>query len=274
MESAKEEKVAISYHRGFGLVRTAVASVLRSLASGNKRQQVEAESTLGPDQFTAAINYCERSGLTSQMIPTAFGLAALEHDASLSESSTQWAMHYFLSCPSFNAPNYWADITLNHLPLLGQLGQNQLSSAIIDYSQNISGWEPSERTIKSGATAYLSTYGKEDGLGALGILEEGNNRQYTIRETRALSVGAFACILADYWQHHWSDRSDVVLEQITRGELARILLISENKVNDLLGSLSAPDLALVKRQRKHTPYQVLRQPGLEASLLWETYLYR
>jgi hypothetical protein len=274
MEPVKEEKVAISYHRGFGLVRTAVASVLRSFASGNSRQQVEAELTLGPDQFTAAFNYCERSGLISQEKPTAFGLTALEHDASLSESSTQWVMHYFLSSPSLNAPNYWASLTLNHLPLLGQLGQAQLSSAITDYSQEISGWEPSERTIKSGATAYLSTYGKEDGFGTLGILEEGSSRQYTIRQPRAVSVGAFACLLADYWQRHWPDRSDVVLEQITQGELARVLLLSENKVNDLLGSLAAPDLALVKRQRKHTPYQVLRQPGLDAATLWETHLYR
>nr|GFA52608.1 hypothetical protein [Tanacetum cinerariifolium] len=81
------------------------------------------------------------------------------------------------------------------------------------------------------------------------ILEEvGGRSQYTVRQPRALSTGAFACLLADYWQRHWPDRSDVLLEQVTQGELARVLLLSENKVNDLLGSLAAPDLALVKRQ--------------------------
>lgn len=53
-----------------------------------------------------------------------------------------------------------------------------------------------------------------------------------------------------------------------------MLLLSENKVNDLLGSLAAPDMALVKRQRKHLPYQVIRQPSLDAATLWQTHFYR
>ena len=269
------EKVALSYHRGFGLVRSAVSAVLRSFGEGNTRAQSEEELTLGPDQFTAAMNYSERSGLTALGKPTAFGLAVLEHDAILSEQATQWAMHYFLSNPALNAPNYWAMLTLNNLSLLGQVNQARITEAITDYSQEVSGWEPSDRTVKSGATAYLSTYGKGEGLGSLGILEDvGGRSQYTVRQPRALSTGAFACLLADYWQRHWPDRSDVLLEQVTQGELARVLLLSENKVNDLLGSLAAPDLALVKRQRKHTPYQVIRQPGLDAATLWETHLYR
>ena len=166
-------------------------------------------------------------------------------------------------------------LTLNNLTLLGQLSQARVTESIIDYSQEVSGWEPSDRTVKAGATAYLSTYGKEEGFASLGILEEATGRsQYTIRQPRALSVGAFACLLADYWQRHWPDRSDVLLEQVTQGELARVLLLSENKVNDLLGALAAPDLALIKRQRKHTPYQVIRQPGLDVATLWETHLYR
>jgi hypothetical protein len=269
------EKVALSYYRGFGLVRPAVSAVLRSLAEGNTRAQTEEDLTLGTDQFTAAINYSERSGLIASGKLTAFGLAAFEHDATLSEQATQWAMHYFLSNPALNAPNYWAMLTLNNLSLLGQVNQVRIAEAITDYTQEVSGWEPSDRTIKSGTTAYLNTYSREDGLGSLGILEEVSGRgQYIVRQPRALSTGAFACLLADYWQRHWPDRSDVLLEQVTQGELARILLLSENKVNDLLGSLAAPDLALIKRQRKHTPYQVIRQPGLDAASLWETHLYR
>ncbi|MDB5243480.1 MAG: hypothetical protein JWP57_4105, partial [Spirosoma sp.] len=218
------ENVAISYHRGFGLVRTALATILRSFSEGSTRTQMEEESTLGPDQLTAAINYCERSGLVSKGKLTAFGLAAVEHDATLSAAGTQWAMHYFLSSPILNSPNYWAMLTLNNLTLLGQLDQPQIIEAINEYSQGISGWQPSERTLKAGATAYLSTYGKEDGLGSLGILEDAGGRsQYIVCQPRALSTGAFACLLADYWQRHWHDRSDVLLEQVTQGELARVL---------------------------------------------------
>lgn len=269
------ENVALSYHRGFGLVRTAVASVLRSYSEGHTRAQIEAESKLGPDQFTAAAIYCERSGLSIQGKLTDFGLTVAENDATLSESATQWAMHYFLSNPALNSPNYWAMLTLNGLPLLGQLSQARISEDIVNYAQEVSGWQPSDRTVKSGATAYLATYAKEEGLGSLGILEEAEGRsQYTVRQPRALSVGAFACLLADYWQRHWPDRADVLLEQVTQGELAQVLLLSENKVNDLLGSLAAPDMALVKRQRKHLPYQVIRQPSLDVATLWQTHLYR
>ncbi|QJX47820.1 DUF4007 family protein [Hymenobacter taeanensis] len=270
----KEEKVAISYHRGFGLNRIALSSVLRFFAEGKSRKQMEQELTLGPDQLTAAISYCERSGLVIREKITAFGEAVLEHDTSLSKQATQWAMHYFLASPSVASPNYWASLALNHLSFTRQFGQSDLANAILGFAKDASNWEPSERTVKAGATAFISTYSKEEGLGAIGILEDAGRSQYTVRQPRALSIGVFACLLADYWDRHWPDRDDVLLEDITRGELAQVLLLSENKVNDLLGALAAPDMALIKRQRKHLPYQIIRQAGLDAAALWQTHLYR
>jgi len=272
--TVKEEKVAISYHRGFGLVRAAITLVLKAYTEGKGRKQMEQDLTLGPDQLTAAISYSERGGLSAQNKITAFGDAVLEHDASLAKPATQWAIHYFLASPSIAAPNYWASLVLNNLTLSRQLGQADLTNAISSFAQDNSNWEPSERTTKSGATAFMSTYGKEEGLGSLGILEENGGGHYTVHQPRALSTGAFACLLAEYWERHWPDRDDVLLEDITRGELAQVLLLSENKVNDLLGILAAPDMALIKRQRKHLPYQIIRQPTLDASALWHTHLYR
>gem|GEM_PF-1514475 len=269
----RDEKVAVSYHRGFGLVRSALAAVLRGLSDGKTRRQVEESLTLGPDQFTAAISYCERCGLITNEKPTVFGLAVLEHDATLSKVATQWAMHYFLASPSLNAPNYWASLVASSLGLARQIGQAEIAASIIGFTKQASNWEPSERTIKSGATAFISTYSKEEGLGALGILEDAGRNQYAVRQPRAVAPGAFACLLADYWERHWVERPEVQLEEVTQGELAHVLLLSENKVNDLLGVLAAPDVALIKRQRKHLPYQVSRQPGLQAATLWATHLY-
>ncbi|MEZ0483188.1 DUF4007 family protein [Fibrella aquatica] len=269
----REEKVAVSYHRGFGLVRSAVAGVLRALSDGKRRRQVEDALTLGPDQFTAAFGYCERCGLIANEKPTAFGLAVLEHDATLSRVATQWAMHYFIASPSLNSPNYWAALVASSLGLARQIGQAEIAGSIIGFTKEASNWEPSERTVKSGATAFISTYSKEEGLGALGILEDAGRNQYTVRQPRAVAPLVYACLLADYWERQWNDRPEVQLEEVTQGELAHVLLLSENKVNDLLGVLAAPDIALIKRQRKHLPYQVSRQPGLQAANLWATHLY-
>lgn len=274
-------KLGTAFHEQFKLSRNGLAQMLRVVESNAGAKALvyddfKGATTLGNNQVKSFRNYLKASGLMNEDFTlTAFGKAVFEHDASLSEPQTQWCLHYGMSISHMPGPIYWNRLVTDDFTPDRTFTRTGLADEIRAVTTEGGATPLAPDTYLEAATVFTGTYTDADALGSLGIIEATSVRnQYTIRQPRAVSVGAFACLLADYWERHWPDRSDVVLEQITQGELARVLLLSENKVNDLLGSLAAPDLALVKRQRKHTPYQVLRQPGLDAATLWETHLYR
>jgi len=271
----KDEKGSASFHRGFGLVRSAVALVLSLIANGKTKKEAKKELGLGPDQCTAAIGYCERSGLIFQDSVSEFGQAALSNDPTLSKTTTQWIMHYFLSSPHRYAPNYWAFLTSEFLGKHDTLSSASLGKIVVDFTKNASGQELEERTGKTAATGFVSTYSQEEGLGLLKFLEaKGNGSgQYQVCSPQPLPAAAFACILADYWPTLAPQgEATVELGAITRGELAQVLHQSEAQLNALLAELSAPSVGLLQRQRLYTPYTVTRQ-RLDAATVWEQ-LYR
>lgn len=275
------QKLGTAFHEQFKLNRSGLSQMLRVIEANKSGKSLVYDdfkdaTTLGNNQIKSYRNYLKASGLTTDSLAiTPFGKAVIEHDLSLSESATQWCLHYGMSVSHMPGPVYWNKLVTDIFTPGRPLSLGQVADDIKEITTEGGAAPLASETYREAASVFLGTYTEKEYLGSLGILEKSSAvNQCTVLQPRVLSAGAFACLLADYWQRHWSDRSDVLLEQVTQGELARVLLLSENKVNDLLGSLAAPDLALVKRQRKHTPYQVIRQPGLDAATLWETHLYR
>ncbi|WP_158010207.1 DUF4007 family protein [Hymenobacter glacialis] len=265
----KEEKGSASFHRGFGLVRSAVSSVLALVNEGKNRKEVKEELALGPDQFTAAVNYCERSGLINQAGISDFGQAALANDPTLANLTTQWVMHYYLSAPRRYSPNYWAFLTTDFLGTPEVLSTTALGKVVVSFAKETSGQELKERTGETGATGFVSTYAQEEGLGALGFLEAKGGGQYQVTSPQPLPAAAFACILADYWPILAPQgEATVELAAITRGELAQVLHQSEAQLNALLAELATPSAGLIQRQRLYTPYTVTRQ-RLDAATAWD-----
>ncbi|WP_072008534.1 DUF4007 family protein [Hymenobacter sp. IS2118] len=275
------QKLGTAFHEQFKLNRNGLAQMLRVVENNKPGNTLvyddfKQATTLGNNQVKSYRNYLKASGLTNEDLTlTPFGQTVVENDSSLSEADTQWCLHYGMSVSHMPGPLYWNRLVNEGFTPGRPVSSSHLADDIREITTEGGAAPLAPDTYREAAAVFIGTYSDLDSLGSLGILEEAEGRsQYTVRQPRALSVGAFACLLADYWQRHWPDRADVLLEQVTQGELARVLLLSENKVNDLLGSLAAPDMALVKRQRKHLPYQIIRQPSLDAATLWQTHLYR
>ena len=265
----KDEKGSASFHRGFGLVRSAVALVLSLIEAGRSKEEVKEELALGPDQFTAAIRYCERSGLITQDKISDFGQAALANDPTLAKLTTQWVMHYFLASPRRYSPNYWSFLVSEFLGRPDTLSTTALGKVVVDFAKNSSGQDLKERTGETAATGFVSTYSQEEGLSTVKFLEAKGSGQYQVRSPQPLPAAAFACILADYWPVLAPQGEDTIeLTTITRGELAQILHQSEAQLNALLAELAAPSSGLVQRQRLYSPYTVTRL-RLDAATVWE-----
>ncbi|TGE25204.1 DUF4007 family protein [Hymenobacter aquaticus] len=275
------QKLGTAFHEQFKLERNGMSQMLRVVNSNAGKKNLtfddyKEHTDVGNNKIKSFRNYLKAGGLVNEESAlTAFGQAVVEHDLMLAKPETQWVIHYGMSVSHMPGPIYWNKLVTSFLTPGRPISSQVLADEIRDITLSNGSAELAAGTYREAAAVFIRTYSDNDSLGALNILEEENGRtQYTVRQPRALPVGTFACLLADYWERHWPERDDVVLEDITRGELAHVLLLSENKVNDLLGALAAPDMALIKRQRKHLPYQIIRQPGLDAAALWQTHLYR
>ena len=142
---------------------------------------------------------------------------------------------------------------------------------MVEFTQESLGQELEERTGKTAATGFVSTYSQDDGLGSLHFLEaQGSGTGlYKAQSPQPLPAAAFACILADYWPILAPQgETTVELGTITRGELAQVLHQSEAQLNALLAELAAPSVGLVQRQRLYTPYTVTRH-RLDAATVWD-----
>ncbi len=267
---ASEERLSLSFSRGFALYRNGVQVVLASALAGQEisKDDILENTTLGTSQAEAMPRYAERSGLLDEhKLPTLFGELVGKHDESLALISTQWLMHYYLSAPHRFAPNYWSQIT-SHFDSPGEtLTTNELEKSVASFALEAAGKQPSDRTIKAAASAFVGTYSREDSLNQLGFLESQGQGQYLVTEPHPISAGAFACVLVDYWDTNWGARGDILLSELA--PLAR-LLRAQGTLGSLLKTLEKSGLIVC--QRRVSPFQVSRL-WEDSAAVWREHLY-
>lgn len=267
---ASEERLSLSFSRGFALYRNGVQVVLASALAGQEisKDDILENTTLGTSQAEAMPRYAERCGLLNEnKVPTIFGELVGNHDESLALISTQWLMHYYLSAPHCFAPNYWGQLT-SHFDSSGELiTTNDLEKSVAAFALEITGKEPSPRTINAAASAFVGTYSREDSLNQLGFLKSQGGGQYLVTEPHPISAQSFACILVDYWESNWGERGDILLSELA--PLAR-LLRAQGILGSLLKTLEKSNLIVC--QRRVSPFQV-RRLWEDSSAVWREHLY-
>lgn len=267
-----KEKLSLSFHRGFALYRSGVQAVLSSALLGNRSStnDVLENTTLGTSQAEAMPRYAERAGLLDgNKQPTLFGRLAGEYDESLSRPSTQWVMHYYLSAPYRFRPNFW-NFLVNQLHSVGQgATTGDIKNLVGEFATAVTGNESSSETLDVAVSGFVGTYTRADSLGSLGLFTSPSSGQYVVTDPNPMGAGAFACVLADYWDNVWTERDTVLLHEVTQGPLAR-LLRAEGTLGDSLRSLEKR--GLVRLQRRTSPFSVTRMRS-DVPSLWREQLY-
>lgn len=266
MKILENEKLAVSFHRTFALRRSGVSQLLAlavDMQSSNALAERRAidytnvweKTSLGTIDAQATSRYAFGLGLISRQGLTRFGSLVYARDPNINDKVTQWVFHYHMCAPHRVGPIFWGHLATT----LSNAGDNLTAETLAVDIRNLYVAQGDKAlktdTYKGAAVAFLGTYAKWDGLGSLGILAGSVNGVYAVGDPVPAPWRVAAYALADYWQAHWDDRMGVNMESVR--DVGALLLVGSGEMNGFLRTMQ--EHGLVDVQRRHPPYQVMRQ---------------
>lgn len=259
-----KERLGVTFHRTFSLVRSGILQVLDLAAvSANtkarciSRETIRELSTLGTIYVEAMPRYAFGTGLLdSQNCLTHFGIYARKYDGLLEQLSTQWLMHYFLSAPHGPGPAFWHELVVTRFRVGDEFTTDEIAAQISEFVAREDGKRLALRSARSTVTVFLGTYTKEEGLGRLGILRSVGSQRYRVQEPDAPPAWAFAYALLDYWRAQFGDLLTINLDALY-GErsLTSLFLCGAGRLNMMLRTIQSE--GYVDIYRVAPPYQVV-----------------
>lgn len=266
MKLPESEKLGPSFHRTFALRRAGLSQLLALAvdmhSSGESSEQklidytsLWEKTSLGTIDAQATSRYASGLGLINKQGLTHFGQLVYRKDPHLNSKVTHWVFHYHMCAPHRTGPIFWGHLVTSFLNPGDTLTAERLALDIEKLYVVQSGKVLKADTYKGAAVAFLGTYAKWDGLGDLGILAEPVNGEYTVGDPVSVPWRVVAYALADYWQGNWNDRKGINLESVR--EVGALLLVGSGEMNGFLRAMQ--EHGLVDVQRRHPPFQVMRQ---------------
>lgn len=273
-DQVKQIKLGLTFHRTFGLVRSAISQILKiarqiETQGGEKleRQTIQKMSSLGSIYVEAMPRYARGSGLIQHSnFLTLFGNYVVENDLLLEQTGTQWIMHYYLSVSHGPGASFWNNVIANLFYLGSKFSYDELTMQIGNYVWEIDNIPPKERSIKNTASAFISTYTKERGLQKLAFLTSLKNETYKVNAPIKPPISAIGYALIDFWENHYARRLGVGLDTLLESEWAKIFMLSKSELEEALHMLQ--EAHYVDIHRTAPPYQVFllrtdREPLLQ-----------
>ena len=272
MPQQAADKLGISFHRSLPCRRAGIIQLLNIAANAEGEldyQEIWEKTSLGTVDAQATSRYASGFGLYNKQGLTPFGRFVLSHDPGLTQVATQWILHYHFSAPQREGPAFWGHLVRTVLQPGNVLTSETVGSLIEQYDLENGGKQLKPDTYRGGGGAFLNTYGKRDGLGALGFLKETGLGEYTVDEPIPAPWPVVAYALADTWAGLWGDRVGVNLDE-TR-EVGALLLMGSGTLNTRLRAMATQERGMVEVQRRHPPYQVTRLALDPATVLEHLY---
>lgn len=262
MKSSETFRIGTVFHETFALSRSAIAQVLKAVSSLDSHRSLfeylRETTELGTRYCKAMPRYAQGAGLLTRgsALSIPFGEIAVQHDPHLMRKETQWLMHYHLSAPHGPGPLFWHGLVIEAM----KPGRTFTTADVArDLERVIHRFElpqPTDRALQSTATVFVGTYADNDGLSALGLLEKVGQR-YRMLEPEPPPLWVLAYTLADYWEHHWSDRLTVNLSDLGRpGGWASLFWMNQGAMGRQLSLLKQE--GVIDLHRVAQPYQVVK----------------
>jgi hypothetical protein len=165
-------------------------------------------------------------------------------------------MHYNLSSPCGSGPAFWTWLVTQVFRVGSEVGAAEIGEAVADFYA-ADGQQPSRASVERCATAFLGSYWRSDGFGALGLLKPLGHGRYLVSEPSPPSSWVVGYALSDYWARLAEDRQEIPLRDLSaEGGFASLLFISSGFLGGALAELQAAGLILLKRDAP--PFTVVR----------------
>lgn len=259
--------MSITFHRTFSLSRASIAKVMQVAIEKQNftKKDLASRTDLGTVYQEAMPRYAQRAGLLdSKNQITAFGRFVVAHDPRLDKVETQWLMHYHLAAPH-RPTAFWHTLVSRHFVPGNVLSATQLRDSLTDMLHREAGKSPELRSVTSTITVFTGTYLKNDGLGALGVLEETKGSDYRVLTPTPPTPAVLGYALADTWEARYGGRLTINLDDLTGADFAGLFLLGEIGLTERLTLLRQE--GMIDLHRTAHPYQVLLlQPSLERAL--------
>ena len=275
-------KLSTAFHESIKLSRSSLSRLLELTIPSNNESvlpgsmtfnNIRDETAIGSNYVKAMRRYMAGVGFLDRSDnPTHFSAVVAERDRTLSMTSTQWLMHYYLCTPHGRGPEFWRHLVLSLFKpdevINGRLVSRELSTFLSKSSERTL----AERTLVNTASVFLHSYADSTGLGGLSILTPSDaTGAFLVGEPEDLDEPAFSYILADYWEGTWPELKTVNLDSIvsdSNGPAALMLLGVGQSTRLLRESQSA---GYIELQRRAAPYQVVRLWDDSSELLERIY---
>jgi hypothetical protein len=261
MDFSKEgERLGVTFHRTFSLVRPALMQVLQlaNELGGNQpidRKTIREKTNLGTIYVEAMPRYSFGSGLLDQTYRlTTFGSIVCQNDILLENLATQWLMHYHLSAPHGPGAFFWYELVRTRFRSGNEFTGEDIADQITEILTRTEDKPIAKRSARATATVFLGTYTKPEALGKLGILEHYAGDHYRVLEPGPPSAWVVGCALLELWQAQYKDLATIKLEDLLEeGGLASLFVMGAGRMNAALRELQA--IGYVEVYRLAPPYQ-------------------
>jgi hypothetical protein len=259
------ERLPVSFHRKFALVRSEIASILTVCAGAEKvitRKVFEEQTTLGSTKREAVPNYARGCGLVEfdSFQITSLGMTVFNNDPNLIHPATLWLMHYHLSAPMGPGPLFWHYCITQRLRPGNEIETKKLKANITQFLQDNGEKELDTNTTDEAAGKVLGSYSsnKEDALSKLGLLEFIKKDHYRVLEPpEPPPVFAIGYALAHFWESVHGDAGTINMSSLSEPQgFADLLYLSEYQLKDALRTLQREGLLELWRQAP--PFQVVK----------------
>jgi len=258
----KEQRLGLTFHRTFSLVRPAITEILQLAKEVGSNQAIDKKkirekTNLGTIYVEAMPRYAFGSGLLTQKYElTTLGSIVCNNDPLLENLATQWIMHFHLSAPFGPGPIFWHDLVVHHFLPGEELTHEQISSHIYESVMLERDKPLRKEDADSTATIFLGTYIKSDGLDLLGIIKETSPKIYRVLEPAPPPMWVVAYALLDLWQARFSNLTTINLNDLYGEQgLTSLFMISKGRLNSMLEEMQRE--GLLELYRIAPPYQVV-----------------
>ena len=262
MNDVKVTRFAVSFHRTFLMRLPAVASLLSLSIKYSEEQKlttkfIKEHTTLGSNHLEAMPRYAICVGLLDiDKRPTEFGRQAYLFDPQLTHPSTQWLMHYNISCPIGRGPLFWSKLVQTFFTPENSFSDNLLLSVLMETNPHIQ-----KDVLSEARTAFIGSYTR-DGLMYLHLIDFEDGNYHIPFPESPVSLWAMAIAFLDYCQRAYPGRATANLQDfLDNSGFEHIFLCSANRINKMLFLLK--DHGYIDLFMTSPPYQI-------AFLKWDT----
>lgn len=235
-------RLGLTFHRSFYLNRGGIKQILDVVNNFGllSKQLIQENTNLGSIYIQSMPRYGFGSGLLSEDYHlTTFGSTVILFDPNLTNISTQWLMHYYLSAPHGPGPLFWHQVVKALFTPERSFSKREIEERI-KASLRTEGKELAEESVQDTANAFIGSYLRLEGLANLNVFQQAGENQYITQNPVPVNPWVMAVALIDYWQAQFPGQRQVNIDDLIDGnDFTRIFMCGTRRMNRLLDAMQA-----------------------------------